>query len=188
MTGAEISAIAAHWGLWALIPLAILEGPVISLVTGWLVSLGLVGLMTGFTLIVIGDVLGDCVLYLIGRGGAQGMARWLPARLCPPRSRVVPLIRGFRRNGVRLLVMGKLTHAAGAPLLLAAGMARMPLGPFLLANLLAALPKAALLIGLGYAFGEAAESMLDWVLAGGAVILALAGLVWLTRRSTLVRA
>ena len=66
MTGAEISAIAASWGLWALIPLAILEGPVISLVTGWMVSLGLVGLATGFTVIVIGDVLGDCVLYLIG--------------------------------------------------------------------------------------------------------------------------
>lgn len=188
MTGAEVAALAAHWGFWALIPLAILEGPVISLVAGWMMSLGLLGFTSGFVVIVIGDVLGDCVLYAIGRGGAQGLARWLPARICPPRSRVVPLIRGFRRNGMRLLVMGKLTHAAGAPLLLAAGMARMPLGPFLLANLGAALPKAALLIGLGYAFGEAADQVLDWLLPAGALVLAVLVLVWLTRRNAMVRA
>jgi membrane protein DedA with SNARE-associated domain len=53
-----------------------------------------------------------------------------------------------------MLCIGKWTHSIGWVVLVGAGMLRVPLPGFILVNLLATLPKSALLFGLGYFVGE----------------------------------
>ena len=185
MTGPELVALlgegGARYGVWVLVPLAVLEGPVISLLTGWLIALGMIPAPLAFVIILLGDVAGDVLLYAIGRGSLQWLGRRLPTRLRPSRRRMAGLIRKVRRNDARLLIGGKLTHIGGFAVLLAAGAARVPVWRFLWLNTLAAAPKAAALLALGWAAGTAATRVAEWLAIGGQVgllVLAAGLLGW----------
>jgi membrane protein DedA with SNARE-associated domain len=173
--GQEIAALIAAHGLWVLIPLAVIEGPVITVVVGGLASLGLVDPALAFALLVLADLAGDSLLYAGGRGLRIDRIPVIGHRLHLPRARIVPLVRGMRRHATRLMVLGKLTHAAGFAVLIAAGAARVSVLQFVVVNLLASLPKTLVFFALGYAFGQAQERIGHWLSVGsGAVVLALA--------------
>lgn len=160
-------------GLYLLMPLAVVEGPVVSVAAGVLSALGVLPLGPSFLVLVLADLVGDTLFYATGRFGAGLLPRSLSVRL-RRQARVlrVPAL------GWRFLVIGKLTHAVGALVLLGAGMARMPLPTFLLVNLLATLPKSAALLTFGWVSAEAlvrVESLvLKLSLVGLAVALAFA--------------
>ena len=185
---ADIATIITNHGISILAPLAILEGPIVTVVAAYLASLHLLRLVDVIICVIIGDVIGDCILYWVGRG----MLDWLPLslrmRFGVSRRRMAVLIRTFRDNGVRVLVVGKLTHAAGFAVLIAAGAARMSFGTFVLANFLATIPKSLALVALGYLFGSAHALIAEWFSLGSVVILAgvaliIAVIIWRKRKS-----
>ena len=185
---ADIATIITNHGISILAPLAILEGPIVTVVAAYLASLNLLRLVDVIICVIIGDVIGDCILYWVGRG----MLDWLPLtlrmRFGVSRRRMAVLIRTFRDNGVRVLVVGKLTHAAGFAVLIAAGAARMSFGTFVLANFLATIPKSLALVALGYLFGSAHALIAEWFSLGSVVILAgvaliIAVIIWRKRKS-----
>lgn len=184
-TGAEVIHQIATHGLWVLAPLGVVEGPVVTIIAGWLVSLGLLPTLPAVVCLVVADVVGDCLLYAAGRGVRLDRLPLIGPRLRVPRDRLVPLVRAIRQNDIRLLVLGKLTHAAGFAVLIAAGVARIGLGRFILTNTLASIPKTLALFVLGYLFGRAHEQMAEWLSYGSATALAalilVAGL-WLVHR------
>ena len=172
MTEAEIGALIRHWGLIILAPLAVLEGPIVAIVSGYLSRAGLLLLPQALVVLVLADLLGDVVLYLLGRRGRAGVALpWL-ARFGVTRRRLARVLRAFRARGARILVLGKLTHSAGFAVLLAAGMARMPFGQFLALNLLATLPKVGVFLWLGWWFGAVSSGRIgNWLLGGSFLVL-----------------
>jgi len=161
----------AHPYLW-LFPLAVAEGPLVAMVAGAMVSLGLVSWPLAYPLVVAADLLGDTAFYLLGRFGHRPRVRRALGRLGVKRSSLDGLEALFRKRGARVLVGGKLTHFAGAPVLAAAGLARVSYGRFLLWNLVATVPKSATLMAAGYLFGWQAVRYLD----RGSVLLLLISL------------
>jgi len=178
--------ILSTYGLWLLLPLAILEGPVVSVLAGWFSGLGLFNPWAAFAVMIAGDLLGDLLFYLMGRRGIAFMSRGWRRRLGLSAGRVGAMVRHFRDHGVKTLVIAKLTHAAGAAALVAAGAARMPLTPFVLANFAAALPKVAALMALGWVFGAAIERVEGWLarftLVGLVLVVLALALWWEFRR------
>lgn len=171
MTEADIGALIRDYGMLIIAPLAVLEGPVVSVVAGYLAKAGLILLPQTFGVLVLADLVGDVILYTIGRRGRARVAlRWLAA-FGVTRRRLARVLRAFRAQGGRILVIGKLTHSAGFAVLLAAGMARMPIAQFLALNLLATLPKVALFLGLGWWFGKVSDRVGDWLLGGSILVL-----------------
>ena len=81
----------------------------------------------------------------------------------------------FERKAGRLLVLGKLTHSAGALVLTAAGMAHMPLVPFLFYNIIAAIPKTLFLLAIGWLFGDILAEVNNWLLYASFILLIVAG-------------
>lgn len=184
-TGVEIVQQVASHGLWVLAPLAVIEGPVVTIIAGWLAQLGLLAVLPAMICLVIADVAGDCLLYAAGRGLRLDRLPLIGPRLRVPRDRMVPLVRAIRQNDLRLLIFGKLTHAAGFAVLIAAGVARIGLGRFILANTLASVPKTLALFVLGYLFGRAHERMAQWLSYGSATVLCgllVAAGLWLVQR------
>jgi membrane protein DedA with SNARE-associated domain len=181
-----VTEILRDYGLWLLLPLAILEGPVVSVLAGWFSAMGLFNPWAAFAVMLLGDLLGDVLFYLIGRRGMAFLSRGWRRRLGLSAARVGAMARHFRDHGVKTLVIAKLTHAAGAVALVAAGAARMPLLPFVLANLASALPKVAALMALGWVFGAAIERVEGWLarftLIGLVVVLLVLALWWEFRR------
>lgn len=183
--GAGITGILSEHGIALLAPIAVLEGPIVSVIAGWLASRGILVLWQVIVCVIVADVVGDVIMYGVG----HGMLGWLPARwlerLGITESRLAQMAGTFADKGVRVLVIGKLTHAAGFAVLMGAGAARMPLVPFILANFLASIPKALLFVAIGYLFGSAHEAIGHWLSVGSAVLLALlvgGVVIWFRRR------
>ena len=185
-TSAELAAVIADHGIAILAPLAVIEGPIVTVVAAYMASLKLLDLGNVILCVIIADVVGDCILYAMGRG----LLDWLPLsirrKFGVSRRRMAQMIRTFRDNGVRLLVIGKLTHAVGFAVLFAAGASRMPFLTFVLANLLATIPKSLILVAIGYMFGSAHAVMAEWFSVGSAIVLGLMAatllVLWYRRR------
>ncbi|EEW25345.1 DedA family protein [Rhodobacter ferrooxidans] len=157
----DLLALLSSHGIAILAPLAILEGPIITLIAAWLASLGVLVLWQVLVCVIIGDLVGDSILYLVGRYGMGrvplGWQRWIGLN----RRRMVRLARTFQHSGMKILIIGKLTHAAGFAVLLAAGAARMPFPAFLAANFIATVPKSLSLVALGSLAGAAYGQIAD---------------------------
>lgn len=169
----QILTLVSSHGLIVLTVLAILEGPIITVIAAWLASTGVLSLPGVFVCVVLGDLIGDTALYLAGRFAPGFLPpRWTRRMGLHPR-RVAPLLRNFRDNGPRLLAIGKLTHAAGFAVLIAAGVARVPFGRFLAVNLMATVPKSMVFIALGYLAGSAFAAIGQWLFVASVVVIAV---------------
>ena len=136
-----------------LFPIAVIEGPIISIIAGFLASKGLMSLVPAYFILLAGDVGGDVIYYLIGRwGGIRFINRW-GSKIGLTPARIAKVDRHFIDHGGKTLLFGKWTQTVGAPILVTAGMLRMKFSKYLWYNTLGTLPKAAFLLAIGYYFG-----------------------------------
>lgn len=188
MLGLEtVAALIAKDGLVLLAPIAVLEGPIVTVIAAWVASRGLLDIYSVAVVVILADVFGDALFYALGRWGLHRLPiRWR-YRMGLSRDRLSRVTGHFQRNGARTLIFGKWTHSAGAAVLVAAGLAKMPIARFLWVNLAATIPKSLVFVALGYAFGSAYSRIDDWIARISLLLLgviALAGIIWLLKRYT----
>ncbi len=106
-------------------------------------------------LIIVGAVLGDTVLYVIGRkfGGRLLQSGWVQRRVLPPDKRA-EIEANFHKNGILILLGARLTPGIRTPVFIMAGLLRMPLSRFLMADFLYAIPGINFLFWLAYLFTD----------------------------------
>lgn len=184
----EVLALLRAHGLAIVAFLSLIEGPIVSVIAGYLAKLGYFAFAALVPVLIVGDLLGDIGFYALGRYGYHRIPDWLLRRLGLRKGSMRALRGQFARRGGRILTVGKLTHAAGAAVLVSAGAARMPVLPFLFYNAAATVPKTAFFVALGAVFGQAHEAISVWIgrttLGLLALILVAAGVwFWLARRS-----
>jgi membrane protein DedA with SNARE-associated domain len=138
-----------------LFPLTVIEGPIVTILAGFLASLGQFNIVICYPLIIVGDIVGDVFMYAQGRwGGKPAVLRW--GRHFGIKPEVIGrLEEHFKNHPGKTLILGKISHLVGGPVLIAAGMARMKLSTFLWFNVLGTLPKSLVLLLIGFYFGEA---------------------------------
>lgn len=181
-----IEALIKSYGLILLMPLAVIEGPIVTVIAAYLARLGYFNLSAVCMMVIIADLIGDAGFYALGNRLVKTHReppRWL-TRLGLNRVRLKILIDNFATRGGRIVVIGKLTHTAGVAVLLAAGMARMPFWSFLFYNLLATIPKSLFFVAIGYSFGHLTEQVNGWIAIGSLclfVLLATGLFLWIRR-------
>lgn len=179
-------------GLSLLAPLSVIEGPIVTVLAGWLSSVIGAQIWQIALVVIVGDLLGDVIFYAAGRAGPHALQRLLPRSLQSGRasSRINEMTAHFDRRGGRTLLLGKVTHSLGALVLVAAGAARMNIWVFLGWNLIATVPKSLLLIWVGLWLGDMSaqvsvaqiEIWLSWAVWGGAAFGGGIVLVWMWKR------
>ncbi|MBN9886873.1 DedA family protein [Salipiger abyssi] len=188
MLGLEtVAALIAKNGLAILAPIAVLEGPIVTVIAAWLASRGLLDVWSVSIVVILADMVGDMGFYALGRWGLHRLPLRWRYRMGLSRARLAQVAGHFQKNGSRTLVIGKLTHSAGAAVLVAAGLAKMPMFRFFWVNLLATIPKSLFFVALGYAFGAAYSKIDDWIARISLLLLGvliMAGIVWLLKRTT----
>jgi membrane protein DedA with SNARE-associated domain len=102
---------------------------------------------------IVGVVIGDGFLYAIGRvfGYRVLNIRWVRTRLLTPEKRE-RIERNFHRYGIWILLGARLLPGIRSPIFLMAGINRLPLKKFFLADGLYAIPGVSLLFFLAYYF------------------------------------
>ncbi len=150
-------------GLSLLAPLAVLEGPIVTVIAAYLASLAFFDVRLVYLVVVLADLVGDSIFYGLGRRGPGLLSQRWRTRFGVSDARLEALKGHFIKQGGRTLVVGKLTHSAGMVVLLAAGAARMPFWRFLGFNLLATLPKSLVFVIIGYTLGRAYTAIDGWI-------------------------
>src|SRR5262249_54839607 len=100
---------------------------------------------------IVGVIVGDSFLYAIGRLWGPRLLKynWLKPRLLPP-ERLAKIEQNFQQYGVRILLFARLTPGIRAPIFFTAGMTRLSIARFLIADGIYAVPGVSLLFFLGY--------------------------------------
>ena len=113
-------------------------------------------------LCIISVLIGDCTLYFIGRfwGAKLVQIKFIRERLLTP-ERFASIADNFHRYGVKILLFARLTPGIRAPIFIVAGMTELPLGKFLLADAIYAVPGVALLYFLGYFCADSVMELID---------------------------
>lgn len=152
-----------------LFPLVVIEGPVVTIIAGFLVSVGFMDFIPTYLTVVAGDLTGDMVYYSAGRWWFNGAYKSILKFFKININLVHKLENGLKKNKGPFLFFGKLSHAIGGLVLFAAGSAKIPMRDFLEFNFLATLPKSLILILVGYYFGSTVTSFrktLDFTVLG----------------------
>ena len=104
---------------------------------------------------IVGVIIGDSCLYMIGRlWGTRLVERpFIKNRLLPPEKLAV-IADNFQKYGIKILLFARLTPGIRAPIFLTAGITRLPLARFLMADGIYAIPGVSILFFLGYWFTE----------------------------------
>lgn len=172
-------------GLLLLFPLAILEGPIVTVIAAYVARLGYLNIVAVYIVVVVADLVGDAVFYAVGRASHGAvLVRWGP-RLGLTDKRLAVFKEHFRVHGGRTVLVGKLTHSAGLAILLAAGAFHLPFPKFMWFNFLGTVPKSLFFVIVGYTLGAAYTQIDSYIFRVSAVlfVLALLGVtIWLMSR------
>jgi membrane protein DedA with SNARE-associated domain len=133
----------------------VIEGPIITVISGSFCSLGILNLFYTYPIVVFADLTGDCIYYLIGRFSGDRFINHY-GRYIGINPEQLPKIKDhFDSRGASTLFLGKIAHGIGGFFLFAAGSAKMSFPKFFLYNFLATIVKSLILLLLGYFFGQA---------------------------------
>ena len=153
--------------------LMIIEGPIVTMTAAFLASLGIFNWFFVFAFSILGDMLGDVLLYLIGYFGGQPIAQKVIKFLKVKSSTVNNIENKFLKNGAQIIFYVKTTTGLSWVTFILAGTIKMPFKKFLLFSFLGGIIWSGMLVGLGYFFGYAAETIDKYIkFAGWAIFLA----------------
>jgi membrane-associated protein len=146
-----------HYRYLVIFPLAVLEGPIVTFISGFLVSLGLLPFFPTYVVIVTGDLIGDSLYYAIGRYGREGFIGKYLHYVGITFERIKTLEKQFENNLYKIFVLGKFTHGIGSIVWVASGLAKVPFRQFLFLNAITTAIKSLIILALGFYFGKAYE-------------------------------
>jgi membrane protein DedA with SNARE-associated domain len=165
-----------------LIPLAILEGPIVAMIAGLLVHAGLFNFFIAYLILIMGDVISDTFSYYVGYVGGERFS-WIKRRIA--KSKLLThhrqaLVKVWDKHPFVTLILAKLAYGLTFPFLVSAGLIRFSYRRFISDVLAIATVQYLIFLGIGYAFGgliAQATHFVDitFILVAVGVILVLVG-------------
>ncbi len=140
---------------WLIFPITVIEGPIITVISGFLASTGVLNGYWAYGVLVVADLVGDILHYSLGRYGRDSAVfkKW-GKYLGYAEKHEATLERHFQKHTGKTLVLGKIAHGLGGAVLIAAGVAKVNFWEFFWYNLLATVPKTLILFLIGYYLGS----------------------------------
>ena len=153
---------------FAIFPISVLEGPIIAVFSGFLVSVGIINIYITTGVLILGDIVGDIAYYSLGRFGEGNIIRRWGHYVGITRDRVAFFKEQFLKHDIKLILFSK-TQPAGAAILFAAGVVHMRFWRFFFYSLVGSVPKTALFLATGFYLGASIYNAKEY-LGYGAII------------------
>lgn len=139
-----------------IIPITIVEGPLIMMVCGFLLKLGYFSLVPLYLILMLGDLVGDVWWYFVGYFfGDRFVKRF--GKFFSITEEQVTIAKGlFRRYHDPIVLGSKLTMGFGLAIvtLVSAGISKVPFGRYMTLNIIGQFFWTGFLLTLGYLFGH----------------------------------
>jgi len=163
-------------GYPTMLVLMIVEGPIATILAAFAASLGFFNIYFVFILSMLGDVIGDIILYTIGyTGGAQALAKAEKILKIKPET-VAKLEKLFLLHGKKTIFAVKSTTGLCWITFIAAGAVRMKFQEFLFGSISGGIVWSSFLVIMGYFFGYAFDKINDYIKYAGLIIFAAAAI------------
>lgn len=190
MNPAHLSALIIEYRYWILIPLALVEGPIVAFIAGTLASLNYFNIYILVIIMFVRDLGLDGVWYALGYwGSATRFARRMLARMKVTEGHLDDIRLLWEKKPIRTMFIGKLSYGISGAFVVAAGTIKMPLKKFFACGAIVTVCQYGGLLALGYFFGHAYGASLtgiiqniQYVIAGATLIISIFyGVSWYMR-------
>ena len=158
----------------------IVEGPIITIICGFLLYLGFLNVFVLYPLLVFGDLIGDALYYAIGKYASR--LAWVQKILnslgYTQKSKEF-LENHFEKHTWKTLLLAKISHGIGGSIQVSAGMAGVKFRKYIFIDFVGTVPKTLALLLVGFYLGhsymtiDAYLDYLAYILLGVAVIVVL---------------
>ncbi len=163
-----------------LFPLSVIEGPIITVIAGFLVTLGLMNPFLVYIISVAGDVVGDTLVYILGRWGKNVLYRH--GHYIGITKEKLENAKGyFESKHRKAIMMSKLIHGIGFTGLIAAGALGVSYARYFKTCLVITIVQSVFFLMIGLLFGHAYLQIEKYLSNFAAVVsvAAVAGILFL---------
>jgi len=187
LTLTEITTLLLTYRYLFLFPIVVIEGPIITVIAGFYISLGVFNPFLTYLVVVLGDLTGDVIFYYLGYYGRKRfLDRWGHYFGATP-ERVERLTEKMRANAGKVLLTGKTIEGTGALVQATAGLAQVPFRKFIWYDTIPTVLKSFLYLLIGFYFGQAYNEIARYfdyasAIAVAAVIIFIAVYLVITKR------
>jgi membrane protein DedA with SNARE-associated domain len=150
----HVSLLISTYSFWILLPLMIIEGPIVTIIASFLASLGVLSVVYVYFLAVLGNVLGDLNYYAIGRFGRETFIRKYGKYIGLHEKNIEYIENHYKNHLLKTILIAKVTEAPIVPTLIAAGIAKTDIKKFLPLVTIIEIPKVLIIVLIGYYFGK----------------------------------
>ena len=138
-----------------LFPLAIVEGPILAVIAGFLCTGGFLNVFIVYPIIVLGDITGDSICYMFGRWGVPAFLKRIAIGFGLKPEKIEKVRAYFDSNPKRTIALSKITLGIGVAGIYLAGNARIPYHKFIRICLITSALQYVVYLGIGMLFGGA---------------------------------
>ncbi len=138
----------------------VIEGPIITVISGFLIKLGFLNATITVPLLIVGDITGDLLHYYVGKYISRfGWAQNLGYLFGYKKKKEKTLEENFKKNTGRTILLSKISHGIGGIIQISAGVAKVDVKEFLTYSFIGTVPKALILLLLGYYIGSSYQKI-----------------------------
>jgi len=178
MTLASTTALILEYRYAILVPLALIEGPIVAFIAGTLAALGYFNIFGLGIFFFARDMGMDAAYYAIGYfGGNTAFARRTLKKLHITEDHLEDVRTLWENHPLSTMFIGKLSYGIGSTFVSVAGMLRMRLSIFFKYGAIVAITQYWLLLALGYFFGGTFGGKISNILQNMQYVIAAAGVL-----------
>lgn len=146
----------AHYEYAAIVPLSLIAQPFVAMAGGLLARLGVLDVWALYLCLVVTAVSGDVGWYWVGRKFGAGFARRFGRYFDITDENVERVKQIFNKYDAPILLVSKVTNGLGFAnvVLFTAGLSRVPFGRYVAFNIVGESVWSAMMVAVGYYFGE----------------------------------
>ena len=173
-----ITELILQYRYWILVPLSLIEGPVVAFAVGILASLGYFNVYILAAFFFVRDVGLDGVYYATGHfGGRTNFAKRMLTKIGVTTDHLEQVrVLWTKRPGWTMFI-GKLSYGIAPALIIVAGMVKMPLSKFFKYGIIVAVLQYGVLLFAGYFLGASLGGNIVQIINNVGYVIAFAAIV-----------
>lgn len=175
-TGQYIFEFLKHYGYFAMLPLMIIEGPVVTIISAMLASLGAFSWPIVLLFSIAGDMIGDILLYGAGYKWGMEFVHHFGKYMGITEKLVLRMQKYFEKHGGKTIFAVKSTTGLCWATFVAAGIVKMKFKKFVQYSFLGGVVWSGFLVAMGYFYGYLWKeikqyiSWVGWIIFGVAAV------------------
>ena len=155
----SITPLILEYRYWILVPLSIVEGPIVAFAAGTLASAGYFNIYALAVFFFVRDMVMDGLYYALGHyGGRTAIVQRILHKIGVRQDHLEEVRTLWERHTGKTMFLGKLSYGIASSFIVVAGMIKMPLPKFFGWGAVAAVAQYGVLLLLGYLFGNSLGS------------------------------